>query len=78
MKRKQLGAKVGLLLRSARLGAALTLRETEARTGVSNAYLCQIENGFIREPSPFVLKKLSRAYRVSYSRLFDAVGYPRP
>lgn len=62
----------------ARLRAGLTLRSVEAATGISNAYVSQMENDLISEPSPFMLKKLSNVYRVSYRALFDAVGYPRP
>ncbi len=69
---------LGIVLHEARLRAGLTLREVEAAAGISNAYISQMESGYICEPSPFVLKKLSKVYRFSYRKLFDAVGYPRP
>lgn len=78
MSRERVTVKLGCLLHEGRLRANLTLRQVEAKTGISNAYVCQMESGIIREPSPFALKKLSLAYRVSYRKLFDAVGYPRP
>jgi transcriptional regulator with XRE-family HTH domain len=55
---------------------SLSLREVEKRTGISNAYLSQLENGRTANPSPHVLAKLSRVYNVAYSELMLAAGYP--
>ena len=54
----------------------MTLRSVEERTGISNAYLSQLENGKISNPSPRVLHKLAAVYRLSYNRLMDLAGYP--
>ena len=53
-----------------------TLREVEKRTGISNAYLSQLETGKIKNPSPSVLHKLALFYKVSYEELHELAGYP--
>src|ERR1051325_434136 len=63
------------LLKATRESVALSLREVEKRTGISNAYLSQLENGRTTNPSPHVLAKLSRAYAISYTDLMLAAGY---
>ena len=69
---------LGSFLRKARGDAGLTQRDVERETGVSNAYLSQLESGKVREPSPRILHKLSGAYGVSYADLLVASGYPLP
>jgi HTH-type transcriptional regulator, competence development regulator len=65
-------------LRTHRLAAKLTLREVERLTGVSNAYLSQLENGHTTNPSPRLLEKLAGAFGCSYSELMKAAGYTPP
>ena len=60
----------------ARERKALTLREVEGVTGVSNAYLSQLENDRIKAPSPKVLHKLAELYELPYAALMTAAGYP--
>jgi len=69
---------LGLFLRTAREGSRLTLRSVEESTGVSNAYLSQLEHGKIRQPSPVILHKLTELYAVSYSDAMRLAGYPVP
>lgn len=69
---------LGIRLRAARERAGLTLREVEERTGISNAYLSQIESGRIREPSPRMLHRLAELYGESYTELMELAGYPVP
>lgn len=69
---------LGQFLKTAREGKGLTLRAVESPTGISNAYLSQLEGDKIRQPSPVVLHKLSDLYGVSYSALLDLAGYPVP
>jgi HTH-type transcriptional regulator, competence development regulator len=69
-------AQLGKTLTLARERKALTLREVERTTGVSNAYLSQLENNRIKAPSPNVLHKLAELYEVPYAALMAAVGYP--
>ncbi len=40
----------------------LTLRDVQSTTGISNAYLSQLETGKIANPSPHFLQKLSELY----------------
>lgn len=45
-----------------RTKSKLTLREVETATGISNAYLSQLENGKIKRPSFEVVEKLHILY----------------
>lgn len=65
-------------LRTARERKGLTLRAVEQATGVSNAYLSQLESGKIKQPSPVILHKLSQLYGVSYADAMRLAGYPVP
>jgi transcriptional regulator with XRE-family HTH domain len=47
-------------------------------TGISNAYLSQLESGKIQQPSPVMLNKLSELYQVSYADILELAGYPVP
>ena len=50
-------------LRDERKLKGLTLREVEERTGISNAYLSQLENNKIKSPSYKVVMTLCHLYR---------------
>lgn len=52
-----------------------TIRELADRSGVSAAYISQLENGNRGIPSPDVLMKLSEGLNTSYSELMDIAGY---
>ncbi|MCY3826670.1 MAG: helix-turn-helix transcriptional regulator [Candidatus Dadabacteria bacterium] len=52
-----------------------TLRAVEAETGISNAYLSQMENGKVEKPRPHVLYRLAEYYGVRYEDLMVAAGY---
>ena len=67
---------LGKTLTIARERKAITLREVERLTGVSNAYLSQLENDRIKAPSPNVLFKLASLYEIPYAALMAASGYP--
>jgi transcriptional regulator with XRE-family HTH domain len=67
---------LGKQLKTARERRGMTLREVEDKTGISNAYLSQLENGKITEPSPRVLFKLAEIYKLPYSLLMELAGYP--
>ena len=69
---------LGEYLAGARKRRALTLRDVESKTGISNAYLSQLENNKVREPSPTVLDKLSKTYGVPYLECLRLTGYPVP
>jgi transcriptional regulator with XRE-family HTH domain len=69
-------SKLSEYLADVRKQAGLSLRAAEAATGISNAYLSQLENGKIQEPSPILLDKLAELYHVDYLMLLDLAGYP--
>ncbi|WP_128893732.1 helix-turn-helix domain-containing protein [Longirhabdus pacifica] len=52
-----------------------TIREVSDRSGVSSAYISQLENGNRSIPSPDILKKLSDGLNISYSELMNVAGY---
>lgn len=52
-----------------------TLRAVEKETGISNAYLSQLENGSVKRPRPHVLHKLANYYDFPYETLMAAAGY---
>lgn len=68
--------KLGRTLTVARERKSFTLREVERLTGLSNAYLSQLENDRIKAPSPNVLFKLASLYELPYAALMAASGYP--
>jgi transcriptional regulator with XRE-family HTH domain len=75
---EKLDTNLGGFLRGSREQRALTLRAVEKATGVSNAYLSQLECGKIRKPSPLVLHKLAQLYEMPYALLLEKAGYPSP
>jgi transcriptional regulator with XRE-family HTH domain len=68
----------GEYLKAARIRKELSLRAVESEVGISNAYLSQLEQGKIKQPSPNVLYKLSQLYDLSYKEVMRLVGYPVP
>ncbi len=65
----------GHFLRSLREKQRMSLRDAERESGVSNAYIAQIEKGDRPPPKPEILKKLARAYNVTVRELFLRAGY---
>ena len=65
---------IGKLLRQYRELNKLTLRSVEEKTGISNAYLSQLENGKIANPSANTLYKLSSVYDVDLKTILTAGG----
>src|ERR1043166_9811260 len=70
--------KLGNYLRAGREGKGLTLRAVEEATGISNAYLSQVEGGKIKNPSPVDLRKLCELYDLEYALAMEYAGYPLP
>lgn len=62
------------ILKELRKQRDLTLRQVEEATGISNAYLSQLENGKIRHPSAQVLYALSKLYGCNIEDLLIAAG----
>lgn len=75
---EQAREKLGAFLASARNKLEMTLRAVEDATGISNAYLSQLEHGRIKTPAPQNLYKLSELYQVPYELLMELAGYPVP
>jgi transcriptional regulator with XRE-family HTH domain len=69
---------LGKVLKEARAALGWSLREAEEKTGVSNAFLSQLEGAKIKQPSPNVLHKLTEAYGLSYALVMEYAGYPVP
>jgi transcriptional regulator with XRE-family HTH domain len=66
------------ILRQARSTVGLTLRDVERETGISNAYISQLESGQVKQPSPQQLHKLAAVYQLDYGDLLETAGYVLP
>ena len=62
-------------LRRIREISGSSLRAVEKATGISNAYLSQLEHGSAKNPSPKKLAKLAEFYQVPYEMLMELAGY---
>jgi len=71
---------LGPYLAGVRTGLGLSLREVEEKTNkeVSNAYLSQIENNKIKQPSPNILNALAELYGIDFANLMELAGYVTP
>lgn len=65
---------IGSYLRNLRKMRGLTLVQLQEKSGVSNSYISQIENGQF-QPSPDILKKLSVPLEISVFDLLKEAGY---
>jgi HTH-type transcriptional regulator, competence development regulator len=65
---------LGSVLRQARDLKKLALRSVEEMTGISNAYLSQLENDKIKKPSADILHKLAIAYKIDFNYLLHIAG----
>lgn len=62
---------LGVTLKDARKNIGLTLMQVESMVGISNAYLSQLENDKIKNPSVNILSKLSSLYKVPLKTLLS-------
>ncbi|WP_235941639.1 helix-turn-helix domain-containing protein [Paenibacillus puerhi] len=62
-------------LKGLRRTKGFTIRELADRSGVSAAYISQLENGNRGVPSPDVLMKLSEGLNIPYTELMKIAGY---
>jgi transcriptional regulator with XRE-family HTH domain len=78
--RKTMSLSLGKYLASIRTDRKMTLRDVEEATNkvVSNAYLSQIENDKIQQPSPNVLHALAEIYSIDYADLMERAGHVVP
>lgn len=71
-------ATFGSGLKAARELAGLSLREVESLTGISNAYVSQLESNKVRRPSVFFLTKLALLYGINRDQLFASLPDLKP
>lgn len=62
------------ILKYLRKKANLTLRQVEDYTGISNAYLSQLENGKVKKPSAQTMYVLSKLYKTDIEYLLIETG----
>jgi len=74
-KRTRNQTELGIEIRRIRQVLSLSLRDVEEKSGISNAYLSQLETGAILNPSPHILHKLAGVLRVPYELLMERAGY---
>jgi len=65
---------LGRVLKYARENLKLSLRTVEEVTGVSNAYLSQLENEKVTKPSANILYKLANLYKIEFNYLLTISG----
>ncbi len=58
-----------------KLRGKLSIRHIAEKTGISNAYLSQLEGGKRDNPHPDVLKKLAKFYELPVIELLKKAGY---
>ena len=66
---------LGSYLWDTRNALGMSLREAEEASGVSNAYINQIETGRIKAPSPAILQKIAVGYKAPYQHLMELAGH---
>lgn len=65
---------LGKILKDARELKRLSLRELEIQSGISNAYLSQLENDKIKKPSANTLYRLSELFNMNFDDLMVSAG----
>lgn len=65
---------LGTTLKAAREKLNLTLRDVDKATGISSAYISQLENDHVKNPSASVLYNLAEAYGLQMNDLLRAAG----
>lgn len=66
---------IGDYIKDVRIRKGLTSRKLAEKSGVSQPYISQLENGKNNNPSPEILKKLSETLDISYTKLMEMAGY---
>ena len=65
----------GDYIRSVRKEKNMTMRELERRSGISQAYISQIENGKRETPKPITIEKFAKGLGITYRELMLEAGY---
>lgn len=68
-------SELGNYLREVREAKGYSIRYVAEKSGVSNAYISQIETGKRANPHPNVLRNISEALNISYIYLMKKAGY---
>ena len=58
-----------------KLRGEMSIRQVAEKTGISNAYLSQLESGKRNNPHPDVLKKLAKFYEIPVIEFLKKAGY---
>ena len=58
-----------------KLRGEMSIRQVAEKTGISNAYLSQLESGKRNNPHPDVLKKLAKFYGIPVIEFLKKAGY---
>lgn len=58
-----------------KLRGEMSIRQVAEKTGISNAYLSQLESGKRNNPHPEVLKKLAKFYEIPVIEFLKKAGY---
>lgn len=66
---------LGQYLKNTREKNNFSLKEVQAKTGITDSRLSKIENDLYKEPSPTILKQLANLYKISIVDLFTRAGY---
>lgn len=66
---------VGTYLKNIRLELNMSMEDVTKHTGITDSRLNRLEHGKLKEPSPFMLKKLSELYHISLIDLYKRIGY---
>jgi transcriptional regulator with XRE-family HTH domain len=66
---------LGSVLREARRGRGMSLRDVERRTGIGNAHLSQLETGTIARPEPALIWDLAVLYDLDFAELLELAGH---
>jgi SOS regulatory protein LexA len=74
----KLPKKFGAYLKQLRKEKGLTIRDLTKKTGVSNAYISQMETGKRGIPTPEILRKIHEPLGVGYDELMVKAGYITP
>jgi transcriptional regulator with XRE-family HTH domain len=67
---------LGIRIRELRQSMGASQGQLSLAADLSQAYLSQIENGDVKNPSAAVLLRLAEAMHVDPDELFEAAGYP--
>lgn len=65
---------LGVMMRFIREKNGWTLRDVEKSTGISNAYLSQIEKGKVKNPSFEMVKLIAKHYGIKLNDIPESQG----